>query len=619
MKALHALQSLVLVVAGTAGCFSCAGNPPTPPAEIEDGAPIPARSVERPALKLESMTVDDFALLDQTGKMHELYNQPGARAIVLISYAVACPILRWNLPVVEELVAKYGEQGVHFYYIDASPQDSREDLVTEVEEFGLSVPILQDTAQIVLPTLGVKRTADAFVIDTRTWNLVYRGQINDRATYGAQNTREGGDFLDDALASFLAGDPIEIERTEAKGCLIFYENHGDDAVPNYSSVVAPILAKRCVSCHTPDGIAPWAMSSWQRVRGWSPMIRETVRTKRMPPWHADPHYGEFSNDRALLPSEANTLVRWIDAGAPRGDGPDPLPDLSKLKTPQNSPIHWKLGEPDLIVKASRQELPATGIVPYRYDRAELDIDEDIWVKGVDLKPSNFAVLHHSAILVLYPEHLKDTQPDYAQGVVSYFALYVPGMEVAFFPDGTGKRIPAGSKIVFQFHYTTTGKAEVDEPILGLYLMDEPPEVEYESTSAVKWVIHLPAGKPDHQIRAIRYFARDVMVCDLIPHMHYRGRTMRYDAHKPDGTVQTLLSVPAYDFNWQTAYNLEEPVFLPAGTKIVCTGRMDNSADNPFNPDPTQNVEWGTQSTDEMFIGYMNYYVVPGGTNLLEEQ
>jgi len=597
----------------------CAGNQVATPAKTDSAPPAPLQPVVREVLPLEQMTVDNFALIDHTGEYHELYNQPGAKAIVLISFAVACPILRWNLPLVEELKAKYGAQGVHFYYVDASPQDGRVDLIKEAEEFGITVPILHDAAQVVLPSLNVERTADAFVIDPRSYDVVYRGKISDRATYGAQRTQAGGEYLDDALASFLAREPIEVERTVAEGCLIFFENRGGEASPDYSRDVAPILAERCVGCHTEGGIAPWAMSSWQRVRGWSPMIRETVMTRRMPPWHADPHFNEFSNGRALEPEEANALVAWIDAGAKRGDGPDPLPELVKQKTSLNSPLEWKLGEPDMIIRASRQELPATGIVPYRYDYAKVEVDEDIWVSGVDLKPSNYAVLHHSAILVIYPEHLKDLEPDYELGVVSYFALYIPGMEVARFPAGSGKLIPKGSQIIFQFHYTTTGKPEVDEPVLGLYLLDEPPEVVFEATSATKWVIHLPAGEPNFRTKAIRYFARDVMVCDLIPHMHYRGRSMRYDAHLPDGTVKTLLSVPYYDFNWQTAYNLKEPIFLPAGTKIVCTGRFDNSEHNPFNPDPTVDVEWGVQSTDEMFIGYMNYYAVPGGTNLLADQ
>ncbi|MFT5287041.1 MAG: hypothetical protein ACI8TQ_003216 [Planctomycetota bacterium] len=564
-------------------------------------------------LRLESQIVDNFALIDHTGKQHELYRQDDARAVVLISYAVACPILRWSLPDVEELGKKYGEQGVRFFYIDGSPQDDRDSIAKDAQDFGVSVPILHDDAQTVLPNLGVTRTADAFVIDTRNWKVTYRGQINDRSTYGGQSGKSEHDYLDDALASFLKGEQPAVERTNTEGCLILFDHKTDDPAPDYVTEVAPILIDRCVSCHADNGIAPWAMNSWKRVRGWSPMMRETVMTKRMPPWHADPHYGRYTNERGLTPEESGKLVRWIEAGAPRGEGEDPLPAASAAVTEALTSTEWPLGKPDYVLQAKEQKLPATGVVKYRYDRADLDIKEDMWVRGVDLRPSNYQVLHHSVILVKYPEHLREEQPEYLQGVGSYFALYIPGMRSQMFPEGTGKLIPAGSHVIFQFHYTTTGKPEVDRPELALYFMKEPPKIQFEATSAIKWDFKIPPGEANYFAKAGKVFERDIMLVDLIPHMHYRGRNIRYEAHLPDGTHQMLLSVPAYDFNWQTAYHLEPARYLPAGTIVECTGWYDNSDRNPFNPDPTQEVIWGPESTDEMFIGYMNYYALPEGT------
>jgi hypothetical protein len=325
----------------------------------------------------------------------------------------------------------------------------------------------------------------------------------------------------------------------------------------------------------------------------------------MPPWHADPHIGAFGNSRGLTPEEADTLVRWIEGGAQRGTGPDPLPEASVRST-----VEWRLGPPDLIVEAPEQEIPATGIVPYRYALGHLDVSKDVWVRGVEIQPSNHQVLHHSVILVKYPTELKNEEPEYIQGVGSYFALYIPGMEPRLFPEGTGKRIPAGSRVIFQFHYTTTGKPEIDRPRLALYLHDEPPPVVFESTSAIKWDFKIPPHEPRYEAVARKTFEHDVLLYDLIPHMHYRGRTMRFDAHLPDGTVETLLSIPSYDFNWQTAYELAEPRRLPAGTEVVCHALYDNSERNPFNPDPTAEVTWGPQSTDEMLIGYMNFHLAP---------
>ena len=376
-----------------------------------------------------------------------------------------------------------------------------------------------------------------------------------------------------------------------------------DAPPSYGEV-ADVLARRCMPCHAEGGAAPFAMSSYGRVRGWSEMIREVVRTRLMPPWHADPHVGEFENDRALTPEETSTIVRWVEAGAPKDDDePDPLPEVAAEETDEE----WPLGEPDLVLQARETELPATGTVPYLYQYAPIEVTEDLWVRGVHLKPSNRRVLHHALILLEYPEHLKHKQPNYSLGIGAYFALYIPGMQPRLFPENSGKYLPAGSKVIFQFHYTTTGRPEKDQPSLALYLHDERPPVKFASTSALETELDIPPGE---RVRLVseKLFVRDVWLHDLIPHMHYRGKSIRYDAHYPDGTVETLLSVPDYDFNWQTSYQLAEKKFLPKDTVVKCYALFDNTARNPRNPDPTQHVTWGEESSDEMLIGYMNYSV-----------
>ncbi len=580
------LLAAALAVLVSQGCVARSGAPEAP------SAPASASAETRLAPRAE--IVDDFALLDHTGAHHSLYANGDARAIVLVSYTIGCPILRWSLPRVEELVKTYADRDVRFFYVDASPYDDRASLAEEVREFGISVPILADEAQLVLSGLKVRRTAEAILIDPRDWHVAYRGKIDDRATYGGQTGRTPVEHLGLALDAFLVDREIAVPRTEAEGCMIFYE-HADAAAPSYPAVIAPILREHCVPCHTDGGLAPWAMTSFERISGRSTAMREVVRTKRMPPWHADPLIGVFENDASLPPLEAGALVRWIEAGSPRGDGPDPL-----LERPPPAE-EWPLGPPDLVVEATEQHVPASGIVFSREVVAEFEFPEDAWVRGVHLAPSNAPALHHALILVEDPE-----RPD-SSDVTEFFAFCAPSMRPRMFPEGTGKLVPTGAQIRFQLHYTPTGRPEIHRPRLGLYLLDAPPPVPFESTAAVERDLDLPPGEAHYRATGEHRFLRDALLFDLVPLMHYSGREVRYEAHYPDGSVEVLLSVPNYDFDWPRSYHLAEPKLLPAGTLIECHALFDNSAGNSSNPDPTQRV---VQGTYERLAGYMNYHLVP---------
>ncbi len=594
---MHPSRFILLSIALVAS-LACRETGSQEPDLPHEHASDPSESSRLPEL------IDNFTLLDHNGKAWELYRQTRYEAVVLISHGVACPILRWSLPTVEELREKYGQRVLFLYY---NANDTREELVDECAKFGVETPVLLDSTQWVTHGLGTQRTAEAMLIDSTDWSVHYRGRIDNKATYGAQRGGESVPHLQNALDQFLAGQEIETPSTQAEGCLIWLGEAEESLERDNTFVrdVAPILLKRCVPCHRDGGIAPFAMDSYRRVRRWSPMIREVVLTRRMPPWQADPHIGVFRDDKSLGADETRTLLSWIDGGTPLGEGQDPL------AAHQSDPTdHWILGEPDILLKANLQELPATGIIPYRYDKAQLTVTEDIWVRGVDLRPQNRQVLHHALILIRYPKYLRHLEPDYLQGVGGYFALYTPNREPHFFPEGTGRWIPAGSKIIFQFHYTSTGKPETDQPTLALYLHEEVPAIEYKAGSAIRWDIQIPAGAENHTIVAETRFPKRTALVDMTPHMHYRGKSFDYVAHYPDGSTETLLSVPNYDFNWQNAYVFAEPKILPKGTRVVCTAVFDNSIHNPFNPDPTELVRWGPNSDEEMMIGYMNYYELP---------
>ncbi len=350
------------------------------------------------------------------------------------------------------------------------------------------------------------------------------------------------------------------------------------------------------------------MSRYSKVRGWSEMIREVLMTQRMPPWHADPHYGVFSNDRSLTLKEKRQLLSWIDAGCPRGEGPDPL-EQAYLETRQSSAekSDWTLGEPDHILKMCQpQQIAANGVFPYVYEVVAAPIKEDVWLKGVDILPGNRSVLHHCLVFIKYPKGSPWEKENNEGGLKGCFAGYVPGYSPRFFPIDTGKFVPKGSKFIIQLHYTATGKPEEDDTKVGLYLASQPPQWELKTKSAFNTEIKIPAGAKNYTTAGEYRFDKSAVLYELNPHMHYRGSWFRYILNRPDGSSETLLSTPNYDFNWQTTYRLADPIAVPAGSVLRCEGGFDNSSQNPFNPDPSQSVVFGEQTFDEMFIGYFSF-------------
>ena len=439
--------------------------------------------------------------------------------------------------------------------------------------------------------------------------------MDDRRGYGTRHATATRDYLSEALEAVLAGAPVEIEPPETQGCLITptagvaspagppLAGEGGEAV-TYSGGVARLLERKCVPCHRTGGIAPFAMPDFYTVRGWSAMMREVVRTRRMPPWGADPRHGRFRDDLSLTPEETRLLVGWIESGAPRGEGPDPLADLELEEN------EWPLGPPDIVLAGREQEIPAAGTIPYRYSLMGEPLEEGVWLRAAHLKPSNPKVLHHALAFegrlggrAAAPDGDGSTRVPFYERMIT---KYNPGVAAEPFPAGTGRWVPAGARIRVQLHYTPTGRTETDRPVLGLYLMDTPPERELRYAAALNGSFEIPPHADRHEVEAEVVFERAVTLYSLQPHMHYRGRSMRFAAHYPDGSTEILLSVPRYDFNFQTSYTLAEPKLLPAGTRVVCSGTFDNSARNEANPDPTRAVRWGLQSSDEMFIGYLVY-------------
>lgn len=556
--------------------------------------------------------VDNFGLIDHEGNFHQLYYYDDAEAVVLYIQGNSCPIVRNGIDRLQELRDEYAEKGVVFLMLNANLQDNRENIAREAAEFGIDIPILVDENQLVAEQLNVTRTAEAIVIDTDMWEMAYRGPVDDRLGYESQRQKASNHYLADALDAVLNDGEIADPVIASKGCLVRLagkENLADTEI-DYATQIAPILTGACMQCHYEGGIAPWAMTSYEMVRGWAPMMREVLRTKRMPPWQADPQYGHFKNDLSLTDEEITTLVHWIEAGTPRGDGPDPLKEF------QPPTSEWTMGEPDLIVRLSPQEIPATGVFDYRYDTIALELDRDMWATGFEVIPGDRKVLHHVLINVKYPEGVErpiETDYPWLDGI---FAAYAPGGEGESFPEGASRFLPKGSSLIAQVHYTAYGKATVDETRIGLHLSKTPPDKEYLVVGPFYGKLKIPPHEKNYHVKAERVFDQEISLYGLFPHMHFRGKSFRYTARYPDGREEILLNVPNYSFNWQRNYLLAEPVLLPAGTTVICEATFDNSEQNTFNPAPEDTVIWGEQSFDEMMIGYMSFHYGKPATRTL---
>jgi hypothetical protein len=536
--------------------------------------------------------IGDFALLDSDGAFHQLSRYRNREALVLMSFDNRCASIDTAIGQLKSLQRDWSDQGVAFGLIDSSGEADIQTIRATKARHGLDLPLLIDNGQLVTETLRLTRAGEVAILDPERLTLIYRGVALESAAQ--------------SLANEIAGTTDNTIITESAGCeLNFSMRESHLAItPDYATEIAPIIAEQCASCHREGGIGPFAMDSHLMLQGWSPMIREVLLTKRMPPTQVDPYIGHFSNARYISDLDLQRLVHWIDAGAPRG-GAD-IDPLTELQFPDRR--EWQLGEPDFIVKAPVHEIPATGVLDYINIEVELPFEEDKWVRAVQYIAGDEAVLHHLLSYVTAPrEAVQGESPVAVNASTRFLEGYAPGkVDAIAFPQNTGVYIPQGYNLSMQFHYTPNGRATVDETLLGLYMHDDPPDYE-NFTQSVSGMFRIPPFAGNHAASAEYVFAEDVVVTGLRPHMHFRGKDMKLSAELPDGSITELLSVPNYSYAWQPTYALEEPVNLPAGTMVHVTGTFDNSEYNPANPDPSKELTFGLQSWDEMFIGYWTYH------------
>ena len=561
---------------------------------------VPSASAGPPPTALGSR-VADFRLRSVEGRDVALYDFRGKQAAVLVFLGTDCPLGDLYLPRLEAIAREYDEKGVVVLGIDSNAGATAEGVARHAKEFGATFPILLDPDRAIADRLGADRTCVAVVVDGRGM-LRYRGAIDDQYAYTSRKPDPTRSYLADALDQILAGKPVEVATTEVQGCPI-QRAEASSSKPEptrevtYSRDVAPILQARCQSCHRAGQIGPFALASYRDAKRWSASIAEVIDDGRMPPWHADPRSGHFANDRSLAPADKATLLAWLDGSMPEGDPAD-------LPVPARFPDDWGIGEPDAVFAMSKPaDVKAEGVMKYQWHRIPTHFAEDKWVKALEVRPGDRRVVHH--ILIFVAQGDDGPMPDEVRG--NQLAGYVPGDEPTVFPDGMGKRIPAGADLLFQVHYTPIGKATTDQSAIALVFADGPQSHEVHTRGIATRALRIPPGEANYQApKASMTFPVDATLLSMWPHMHVRGKDFRFTAVYPDGREEVLLSVPRYDFNWQTCYTLEEPKALPAGSRIECVAHFDNSAGNPNNPDPSAEVRFGPQTTDEMMIGYIDF-------------
>ncbi len=410
----------------------------------------------------------------------------------------------------------------------------------------------------------------------------------------------------------------------------------------FNKDIAPIFFKSCAECHRPGEAAPFSALSYKDVRPWAKSIREKVVSKQMPPWHADPHVGQFKNNRSLTPAEIDLITAWVDGGAVEGNAKE-LPPAPKFAD------GWRIGKPDVVLQMQEDyTLAASGPDEYQYFAIATNFTEDKYVQMAEARPGNRRIVHHILAFAVPPggkdmsklsraelrKMFDEDGPNsifYSDGDLrrvkmdakvnddgcngkfgeddagDVIAGYAPGMPTEVFAPGVAKKVPAGAVLILQIHYSkVTGTEQKDRSVVGLIFAKEPPQKLMIKRGIENIFFKIPAGAERHQVTACWKPKEDINLYGLMPHMHYRGAAMEYKATYPDGKSEVLLNVPNYDFGWQTNYKLVQPKLIPKGTKIQVTAYYDNSPKNKFNPDPSKVVRWGDPTYDEMLIGYIDY-------------
>ena len=538
--------------------------------------------------------VDDFMLADQDLLARQLYRMADDKAVVLLAYAAGDKQVHADASALMALKAAYAGKGVDVLAIDSRIGEKRPAIIADAKAAGLDLPILFDYEQLTGEALGITHAAEVIVVDPRTWTVAYRGALTGPA---------GEPYARQAVDALVAGQKVAMASHPAQGAAIAFPERAHAASfaqISYAKAIAPIVQAKCATCHQPGGIGPMPLNNYEQVKGFSPMIREVIRTHRMPPYLADETVAEFQDDDRLTPAQMKTLVHWIDAGSPRGAGEDPLKKI-KFQAPE-----WPLGKPDVVLNVPEVKIPASGIMDYQHPVVANAMTEGRWMKATTFRISDRQVVHHILTGVVASDHTGETFSESSWG--ASLGGYGPGRGSNIQPADTGVWVPPSGGVGFQNHYTPYGRETTEKTQMGLYFYPKGQEPKYilRTFGIFDFSIEIPPNEEFHHETSYITFPKDAILYGITPHAHMRGQSTNVSILYPDGREEKLLALPRYDFNWQYEYFLKTPLKVSAGAKIVARWTYDNSARNPGNPDHNKTVYWGEQTKDEMMATYLHY-------------
>jgi mono/diheme cytochrome c family protein len=557
---------------------------------------------EAPAKRSNSMLARVPSVRDIANRQTNLSTLAGPKGLVVAFTSTSCPVTKRQLSNIAQLEDQFRAKGINFVYVNPIETDLASDASRVSASTGLNGRYIIDTDKSISRVLAPRTTAEVFVFNANQ-ELVYRGAADDQYTVTSSLPKPRNQWLLSTLGAVVAGKKPATANVNPSGCALEPVTAPPATAITYYDAVAPIVQKNCVSCHRQGGIAPFKLDTIADVKAHAAMIKQTVEQGTMPPWQAAPAVGTtkspWVNDCSLQPADKETLLTWLNGPRALGNvakAPKPLPAITD---------GWSLGKPDMVVTMPQPLfVPATGVLPYRVMDAEVNITEDKWVQSVEVVPSAKQVVHHVLIFIRKPGQFSVEDLNER---ASFFAAYVPGTSTAAWPEGLAKKLPKGTVLRFQMHYTTNGTAATDQTKLGIRFAAKAPEHEIKVTGASNTRFRIPAGDPNYKVVSSLPIPMDIKMTALMPHMHVRGKAAKYELVMPDGTRKLLLDVPRYDFNWQHTYRYAEPLMVPKNSRLEYTCWFDNSTGNKNNPDPKREVPWGPQTFDEMQLGYIEYY------------
>lgn len=560
-----------------------------------------------------SPEVLDVALSDQTiapilgttidGDGFDLRTFAAGEPVVVALTSTSCPLCKKYGPTLAAMEKEYAAKGIKFAFLGAIRSDSISDARQTRDALGLQGPYVLDTTGHLLEKLDAHSTTEVFLLDSDL-KVVYRGAVDDQFGLGYTRREPGKEFLRTALDQFLAGQPIEVANTSAPGCAIMHPKEKPAEELQYYADIFPIVQNHCVVCHREKGIGPFSLESADDLIAHAGMVQQVIEDKTMPPWFAQPDEKaphKWMNDSALPTEERSRLLAWLD-------GSQTLGEKSENLVAREFKVQWNIGTPDLVVQLPEPiPVQASGFMDYEHREIMLELDEEKWVQAVEVRPTAADVVHH---VLVYHLPKDETEPRIDERT-PFLAAYAPGISTQIFPSGFGKRLPAGSKLLVQMHYTPNGQATEDQTEIAFRFAKEKPENEVIVIGLADTNLNIPPGESNHpEGHYLDINDQSIVLLSLFPHMHLRGKAFRYELTEPDGNKTTLLDIPAYDFNWQLGYRFQSPLPIEKGSRIEVTGWFDNSSGNPAITDRenSQWVYWGDQTYNEMLLGYLEYYV-----------